>query len=122
MHWGFRMTLDELKTEATEALARARALPPGWWGAIAGAAAAGATIFPAARVRAGVVTGVAALAVALWQTRPRGACCASCAGVEPSTGEVDVREAAAPAVQAWSDLERGARLPVGIGTGEGCAT
>lgn len=57
--------LDELKK-----------LSPGWWGAIAAAIGAGATLFPESRVVAGVVAGAAMFVVA----RRFGACCAECAG------------------------------------------
>lgn len=58
--------LDELKK-----------LSPGWWGAIAAAIGAGATLFPESRVVAGVVAGAAMLVVARKVSAP---CCAECAG------------------------------------------
>jgi len=64
-----------------------RALPIGWWGAVAGAAVAGATLFPETRVLAGGAAAAAMLLLALKLTP----CCAGCAagagcGSSPTTG------------------------------------
>jgi hypothetical protein len=58
-----------------------RKLPPAWWGAIAGAAVAGATLFPSARLLGGLGAAGLVLYVAHKATAP---CCADCAGVEAS--------------------------------------
>lgn len=50
-------------------------ITPAWWGAIAGAAVVGATLFPATRVIAGAIAGGAMLAVANHVTKP---CCDGC--------------------------------------------
>lgn len=59
-------------------------LPPQWWAAIAGAAAAGATIFDGNRVVGGLAAGVAMMLVAL-KLQP---CCAGCAGGGGCGGEL----------------------------------
>jgi hypothetical protein len=60
------MTLD---------LAHVKRISPGWWGAIAGVAAAGAALVPSARILAGLLGGGAMFALALHQTP----CCDGCA-------------------------------------------
>ena len=53
---------------------------PQWWGAIAGAAAAGAVIVPSHRIIAGLAAGAAVAWLALGRPMPTKApCCASCA-------------------------------------------
>jgi hypothetical protein len=52
-------------------------LSPQWWGAIAAAAAAGATVFAEHRVLGGLALGGAMLWLARKASAP---CCASCAG------------------------------------------
>lgn len=54
---------------------RMKSITPVWWGAIAAAAAAGATIVPAHRVGAALVGGSAMLTLALWNAP----CCSDCA-------------------------------------------
>lgn len=49
---------------------------PLWWGAIASGAAAGAILFPSARVVGGAIAGGALLVLALYKTP----CCDGCAG------------------------------------------
>jgi hypothetical protein len=51
-------------------------LSPAWWGAIAAAIGAGATLFPESRLVAGAVAGAAMFVVA----RKMSPCCAECAG------------------------------------------
>lgn len=60
------MNLDALKK-----------LSPAWWGAIAGAVAAGASLFPDSRLVGGVAAGAAMFYVAKKVSAP---CCAACAG------------------------------------------
>jgi hypothetical protein len=67
-----------------------RALPIGWWGAIAGAAVAGATLFPSARVLAGAAAAAGMLTLAVKLTP----CCDGCAagkgcGGSPTTETAD---------------------------------
>jgi hypothetical protein len=51
-------------------------ISPQWWGAIAGATAAGATVLDSNRLLGGLVAGGAMLAFAVKQSAP---CCAECA-------------------------------------------
>lgn len=55
---------------------RVQKVPAMWWGAVAGAAAAGATIFPDARVIAALALGGGMLALAVKLAVP---CCSDCA-------------------------------------------
>lgn len=57
-------------------------LSPAWWGAIAGAIAAGATLFPESRIIGGIGGGIAMLFVAKKISAP---CCADCAGASTDT-------------------------------------
>lgn len=60
----------------TNALSRIEDISPTWWGAIAGAVAAGAVAVPTHRVLAGAALGGAVLWLALRRLAP---CCQSCA-------------------------------------------
>lgn len=53
-----------------------RNVSPSWWGAVAGAAVAGAALVPSARLLAGAIGGGALLALAIKFSGP---CCAECA-------------------------------------------
>ena len=95
---------------------------PLWWGAIASAAAAGAILFPDARIVGGTVAGGALLVLALYKTP----CCASCADAAKATPTVATREAPAAAFDI-SHLVGGYRVPapalVSAGsTPSGCAS
>jgi hypothetical protein len=102
-------------------ISQLRSLSPGWWGAVAGAAAAGATIVPGHRFLAAAIGGVALLAVALSQAAP----CA-CHGEAPPVVP-DLQVAAAPEETRWDLLEKyagdvlpGAANEIGQAPGKGC--
>jgi hypothetical protein len=58
-------------------------LSPAWWGAVAGAVAAGASLAPNARILGGAAGGAAMLLLAHKMSSP---CCAECAGAAASSG------------------------------------
>jgi hypothetical protein len=72
---------------------KARNLDVGWYGAAAGAAAAGAALFPQSRIGAGLVGGLLVLAIGIWRTP----CCADCAGARPAAELPADNHTAAPA-------------------------
>lgn len=97
------MTLD---------LDHVKKLTPGWWGAIAGAAAAGATLVPSSRVLAGAAGGVAMLLVALHLTPCCDGCaagqgCGASAPADPPTTEV-------PLFPTAEDRVRALAMPPGV--------
>lgn len=53
-----------------------KSVSPAWWGAIAGAVVAGATILPDARIVGGIGAGIAMFVLARKMSAP---CCAGCA-------------------------------------------
>jgi hypothetical protein len=79
---------------------RLRALSPGWWGAVAGAAAAGATIYPGRRLIAAAVGAVGVLAIAIW--RDPGAC-ATCADSPGPTAADPVTDPAPVRPLTWNE-------------------
>jgi len=100
-------------------MSKLRSISPGWYSAIAGAAAAGAVLVPGSRVVAGVAAGGAVLLLALANTSSssaKGACCASCAGGDDHADKMpappilvpDAPPAGAPAPSTWADWFRGA--------------
>jgi len=62
--------------DADKLIEELKRLPPAWWGAIAGAVAAGATLFPNHRVFGGLGAGALVYFLARKATQP---CCADCA-------------------------------------------
>jgi len=81
------------------------ALSPTWLGAVAAAAAAGATLVPSRRILAGALTGGAVLALGLYRARPEG--CADCAAA--ASGPVpDDDDPPAPKLASWRELFEGA--------------
>lgn len=93
-----------------------RALSPVWWGAVAGAAAAGATIVPESRVFAAVIGGGIVLAIALTHT--------ACGCDEERPPIVPDLPATPDKVETWADWWRGAGAAgqqLGPGAGCGCA-
>lgn len=76
------MTLATLSLD-TDTLKK---LSPPWWGAIAGAVAAGATLAPNHRILGGALGGLAMFYIAKKLTGP---CCAECAGASSSAATPD---------------------------------
>lgn len=72
----------------TSLLTCIRELDVSWYGAAAGAAAAGAALVPDHRILAGLLAGAAVLALGM-SRKKSGACCAECAGRPATDGGTD---------------------------------
>lgn len=69
-----------------------KSISPQWWGAIAGAVVAGATVFADSRVLGGAAAGAAMFYLARRFSAP---CCAACAG-DGDVETVSVKDTLAP--------------------------
>jgi hypothetical protein len=77
---------------------------PAWWGAVAGAATAGAVLFPEHRLLGGALVGGAMLVIALYKTP----CCAGCGAASSPTATAARDAAAGPELDPVSLLQSAA--------------